>query len=190
MSKPSIGFIGVGITGRPRARNLREAGYPLVERSRSRPLVDKEVAASADAADSPREAAERSEMVITRLPNPLDAELVALRPDTLIEGARPGLIYAEMSTIAPTAASRVAEALAEQGVRCLDAPVSGGDIGPQQGTLAIMIGGDGDKFAQMRPVFEVLGRAPALCGPMAPVRRSRPATRRWWRSPSPVCAKH
>jgi 2-hydroxy-3-oxopropionate reductase len=137
----------------------------LVVHNRSRPPVDELVAAGAGAAHSPREVAERSEIVITMLPDSPDVELVALGPDGIIGGARPGLIYADMSTIAPTVAARVAEALAEKGVRCLDAPVSGGDIGAQQGALSVMVGGDVDTFTQMRPVFEVLGKAVVLCGP-------------------------
>jgi 2-hydroxy-3-oxopropionate reductase len=165
MAQQSIGFIGLGIMGEPMAHNLLEAGYPMVVHSRSRPPVDELVASGAVAAHSPREVAESSDIVITMLPDSPDVELVALGPDGLIEGARPGLVYVDMSTIAPAVATRIAEALSEKGVLCLDAPVSGGDTGAQQGTLSIMVGGDRDTFNQMRPVFDVLGKAAVLCGP-------------------------
>ena len=165
MSQPGIGFISLGIMGRPMAHNLLKAGYPLVVHSRRRPPVDELVAAGAAAAQSPCEVAERSQIVITMLPDSPDVELVALGPKGLIEGARPGLVYADMSTIAPAVASCVAEALAEKGVLCLDAPVSGGDVGAQQGTLSIMVGGDSYTFTQMLPVFDVLGKTAVLCGP-------------------------
>jgi len=160
-----IGFIGLGIMGKPMARNLLNAGYPLVVHNRSRAAVNELVGLGATSVESPRQAAERTEVVITMLPDSPDVERVALGPDGLIEGARPGLIYVDMSTIAPTAAVHVAEALAEKGVRCLDAPVSGGDVGAQKGTLSIMVGGDEATFQQMQPIFSVLGKSAVLCGP-------------------------
>ncbi len=165
MSKPRVGFIGLGIMGRPMARNLLNAGYPLVVHNRSRPPVDELVAEGATAAWSPCQVAEQSDLVITMLPDSSDVERVALGPDGLVEGARPGLIAVDMSTIAPAVAVRVAETLAEKGVRCLDAPVSGGDVGAQQGTLSIMVGGDEATFAQVKPIFDVLGKSAVLCGP-------------------------
>jgi 2-hydroxy-3-oxopropionate reductase len=164
MSTPTVGFIGLGIMGKPMAHNLLGAGYALVVHSRSRPPVDELVAAGASEARSPREVAEKSDLVITMLPDSPDVELVALGPDGLIEAAREGLIYVDMSTIAPAAAVRVAEALAGKGVRCLDAPVSGGDVGARQGTLSIMVGGDEATFAQVKPIFDVLGKSAVLCG--------------------------
>ena len=104
-------------------------------------------------------------MVITMLPDSDDVELVALGHDGLIEGARPGLIWVDMSTIAPAVAVRVAAALEKKGVRCLDAPVSGGDVGAQQGTLSIMAGGDESTFADVGPIFALLGKSAVLCGP-------------------------
>lgn len=161
----TIGFIGLGIMGRPMAHNLLKVGYRLVVHNRSRAPVDELVAAGAVAAWSPREVAEQSEVVITMLPDSPDVELVALGPEGLIEGAHAGLIYVDMSTIAPAVAVRVAQTLAEKGVRCLDAPVSGGDVGAQQGTLSIMVGGDEQTFAQVKPIFDVLGKSAVLCGP-------------------------
>ena len=165
MAKPSVGFIGLGIMGKPMAHNLLKAGYPLLVHNRSRPAVDDLVAAGATAAWSPRQVAEGSAVVITMLPDSPDVEQVALGPDGLIEGARPGLIYVDMSTIVPAVAVRVAAALAEKGVRCLDAPVSGGDVGARQGTLSIMAGGDEAVFEQVKPIFDVLGKSAVLCGP-------------------------
>jgi 2-hydroxy-3-oxopropionate reductase len=165
VSKSTLGFIGLGIMGRPMAHNLLNAGYPLVVHSRSRPPVDELVAAGATAAWSPRQVAEQANVVITMLPDSPDVELVALGPDGLVEGAHSGLIWVDMSTIAPAVAIRVAEALAEKGVRCLDAPVSGGDVGAQHGTLSIMVGGDEATFEQVQPIFDVLGKSAVLCGP-------------------------
>lgn len=170
MSNPTVGFIGLGIMGRPMAQNLIDTGYPLVVHNRSQPPVDALVAAGATAAESPRQVAEQSDVVITMLPDSPDVELVALggtgAPGSLIEGAGPGLIYIDMSTIAPAVALRVAGALAEKGVRCLDAPVSGGDVGAQQGTLSIMVGGDEATFEEVQPIFDVLGKSAVLCGPL------------------------
>jgi 2-hydroxy-3-oxopropionate reductase len=165
MSKPTVGFIGLGIMGKPMAHNLLAAGFPLVVHNRSRAAVDELVRAGAREAWSPREVAEKSAVVITMLPDSPDVEAVALGADGLVEGVHAGLIYVDMSTIAPAAAVRVAEALAAKGVRCLDAPVSGGDVGAQQGTLSIMAGGDEATFAAVQPIFDVLGKSAVLCGP-------------------------
>jgi 2-hydroxy-3-oxopropionate reductase len=164
MAEPTVGFIGLGIMGKPMAHNLLQAGYPLLVHNRSRPAVDELVAAGATAAWSPRQIAGGSAVVITMLPDSPDVEQVALGPDGLIEGAQPGLIYVDMSTIAPAVAVRVAEALAQKGVHCLDAPVSGGDVGARQGTLSIMVGGDEPTFEQVKPIFAVLGKSAILCG--------------------------
>jgi 2-hydroxy-3-oxopropionate reductase len=166
MSKATVGFIGLGIMGKPMAHNLLHAGFPLVVHSRSQPPVEELVAAGATAAQSPRQVAEQSQVVITMLPDSPDVELVALGPAGLIEGAHPGLIYVDMSTIAPGTAVRVAQALAANGVRCLDAPVSGGDVGARQGTLSIMVGGDEETFHAVQPVFAALGKSAILCGPI------------------------
>jgi 2-hydroxy-3-oxopropionate reductase len=164
VTEATIGFIGLGIMGKPMARNLLEAGYLLVVHNRSREPVTELVAAGAVAAHSPREVAERSDVVITMLPDSPDVEEVALGSGGLIEGGRPGLIYADMSTIAPAVAVRVAQALEAEGVRCLDAPVSGGDVGARRGTLSIMVGGDEETLAQVKPIFDTLGTSVVLCG--------------------------
>jgi 2-hydroxy-3-oxopropionate reductase len=164
MSKPKIGFVGLGIMGRPMAKNLLEAGYPLVVHNRSRGPVQELVAEGAEEAFSPKEVAQKCQVLITMLPDSPDVELVALGSDGLIEGASPGEIYIDMSTIAPTVAMQVAQAMAENGVQCLDAPVSGGDIGAINATLSIMVGGDEETFNEVLPILEALGQTITLCG--------------------------
>jgi 2-hydroxy-3-oxopropionate reductase len=166
MSKPVIGFIGLGIMGKPMARNLLRAGYPLVVHNRSRPAVHELVRDGATAGSSPREVAAQCDVVITMLPDSPDVEAVALGSEGLIAGAHPGLLYVDMSTIAPVAAVRVASALVEKGVDCLDAPVSGGDVGAREGTLSIMAGGEPAAFDRAKPLFDVLGKSAVLCGPI------------------------
>lgn len=164
MAKPNIGFIGLGVMGKSMARNLLKAGYPLVVHNRSREPVEELAAEGADPAFSPAEVASRSELIITMLPDSPDVELVALGEGGLIEGVSEGDIAVDMSTIAPPVALKVAEAMADKGVRCLDAPVSGGDVGAQEGTLSIMVGGDEDVFSEVLPVFEVMGKTIVHCG--------------------------
>ncbi len=161
-----IGFIGLGIMGRPMARNLLKAGYPLVVHNRSRAAVDELAAAGARAASSPRDVAGQCDVLITMLPSSPDVEAVALGPDGIIAGARPGLVYADMSTISPLVSQKVGRALEPRGVRMLDAPVSGGEKGAIEGTLSIMVGGDRAVFEQVLPVFQALGRTVTYLGPL------------------------
>jgi 2-hydroxy-3-oxopropionate reductase len=161
-----VGFIGLGIMGRPMARNLLKAGYPLVVHNRSRAPVDELVSTGARAAGSPREVAGQCEILITMLPNSPDVEAVALGPDGIIDGAPPGLIYADMSTISPLVSQKVGRALEARGVRMLDAPVSGGEKGAVEGTLSIMVGGDRAVFDEVLPVFRALGRTITHLGPL------------------------
>lgn len=161
----TIGFVGLGVMGRPMAGNLLRAGYRLVVHNRSRPAVNALVEEGALPAHSPVEVARNSDLIITCLPDSPDVELVALGREGLIEGVSEGDIYVDMSTISPTVAVRVAEAMAEMGVACLDAPISGGDVGARDGTLSIMVGGAPKVLEGVRPIFEVLGQAIVLCGP-------------------------
>jgi 2-hydroxy-3-oxopropionate reductase len=161
-----IGFIGLGIMGRPMARNLRKAGYPLVVHNRSRAAVDDLVQAGAKAAPSPRDVAAQCDVLITMLPNSPDVELVALGKDGIIEGARRGLIFVDMSTISPIVSRKVGQALEPKGVRMLDAPVSGGEKGAIEGTLSIMVGGDKAIFDQVVPIFQALGKTITHLGPL------------------------
>ena len=160
------GFIGLGIMGRPMAKNLLKAGFPLVVHSRSRGPVDELVQAGAKAATSPRDVAAQCEVVITMLPNSPDVELVALGKDGLSEGARRGLIYVDMSTISPIVSQRVGKALASNGVEMLDAPVSGGEKGAIDAALSIMVGGEKVMFDAVLPIFQAMGRTITRLGPL------------------------
>lgn len=154
-----IGFIGLGVMGAPMARNLLAAGHRLVVHSRSRPPVDALVAAGAEAADTPREVAARcGGVVITMLPDSAAVRAVALEPDGVLEGLGAGGLLIDMSTIHPTVSIDVAAAAARRGIGALDAPVSGGDVGAQQGTLSIMVGGGSADLERARPLLDVLGR--------------------------------
>jgi 2-hydroxy-3-oxopropionate reductase len=161
-----IGFIGLGIMGRPMAKNLLKAGYPLIVHSRSRGPVDELLRAGAKAAPSPRDVAAGSEVLITMLPNSPDVEQVALGKDGIIEGARRGLIYADMSTISPIVSQKIGKALAAKGVTMLDAPVSGGEKGAVDAALSIMVGGDKAVFDAVLPIFKAMGRTITYLGPL------------------------
>lgn len=153
-----IGFIGLGLMGAPMARNLMRAGYALTVHNRSRAIVDTLAAEGATPAASPKKVAQASDVVITCVPDSPDVELVALGADGIIEGAWPGLIYIDMSTISPPVTRRIAARLKEVGVTMLDAPVSGGDVGAQKGTLSIMVGGAEETFQACLPIFEAMGK--------------------------------
>ena len=161
-----IGFIGLGIMGRPMARNLLKAGYPLLVHSRSQGPVDEIVKAGAKAAASPGDVASQCDVLFTMLPNSPDVELVALGPNGIIEGARRGLIFADMSTISPIVSQKIAKALEPKGVAMLDAPVSGGEKGAIDGALSIMVGGDKDVFERVLPIFQAMGKTITLLGPL------------------------
>src|SRR5438045_9716089 len=162
----TIGFIGLGIMGRPMAKNLIKAGYPLVVHSRSRGPVDELVKAGAKAASSPKDVASQCDVLITMLPNSPDVEQVALGKDGIIEGARDGLILVDMSTISPIVSQKVGKALAAKGVKMLDAPVSGGEEGATDAALSIMVGGDKATFDAVLPIFQAMGRTITLLGPL------------------------
>jgi len=161
-----IGFIGLGIMGRPMARNLLKAGYPLVVHSRSRGPVDEIARAGAKVGSSPRDVAAQSDVLITMLPNSPDVELVALGRDGIIEGARAGLLFVDMSTISPIVSKKVGEALAAKSVKMLDAPVSGGERGAIDGALSIMVGGDKAVFDAVLPIFQAMGKTITHLGPL------------------------
>jgi 2-hydroxy-3-oxopropionate reductase len=148
------------------ARNLLKAGYPLVVHSRSRGPVDEIARAGARVGTSPKDVAAQSEIVVTMLPNSPDVEQVALGPDGVLEGARRGLVLADMSTISPIVSQKVGQALAAKGVAMLDAPVSGGEKGAIEGTLSIMVGGDRAVFDRTLPVFQAMGKTITHLGPL------------------------
>ncbi len=164
MAKPVIGFIGLGIMGRPMAGRLIDAGYPLVVYDVNAAPVEALVGQGAQRGASPQDVASRSEVIITMLPDTPDVEQVVFGPQGILDGIRPGAIYIDMSTIAPKTAVRIGQTADERGFQALDAPVSGGDVGAQQGTLSIMVGGRAETFDAARPIFEVLGKNVVLCG--------------------------
>lgn len=164
-AKLTVGYIGLGLMGKPIARNILQAGYPLVIHNRSRGVVQELVAEGAQEAFSPQEVASRVDVVFTNLPDTSTVEEVALGEDGILAGAHKGLIFVDNSTIKPAAARRISRALAEKGVLSLDAPVSGGDIGAAEGTLAIMVGGPAEALKIIRPIFEVMGRTITHVGP-------------------------
>ncbi|HEY0383674.1 MAG TPA: 2-hydroxy-3-oxopropionate reductase [Candidatus Elarobacter sp.] len=156
--KPAIGFVGLGIMGKPMARNLVGAGYRVVALNRSKGPVDELVAFGASTAATPREVAAQTEVVITMLPDSPDVESVSLGDDGIVAGIRPGALWIDMSTIAPATTKRVAEQLAARGATSLDAPVSGGEKGAIDATLSIMAGGSDAAFERAKPIFDVLGK--------------------------------
>ena len=160
-----IGFIGLGLMGRPMTQHLLAAGYQLTVFNRSRPAIDALVSAGAIAANSPREVAEQSDIVITMLPDGPDVESVVVGPDGLREGVREGMLFIDMSTISPLTTKRIAGILEPHGVRALDAPVSGGEEGAKSATLSIMVGGREEDFQRAQPLFSVLGKTITYCGP-------------------------
>jgi 2-hydroxy-3-oxopropionate reductase len=162
----TVGFVGLGIMGRPMAKNLLKADYPLVVHSRSKGPVDEIVKAGAKAAASARDVAAACDVLITMLPNSPDVEQVALGKDGIIEGARKGLIFADMSTISPIVSKKVGKALAAKGVEMLDAPVSGGEKGAVDGALALMVGGDTAVFDRGLPIVQTMGKTITLLGPL------------------------
>ena len=153
-----VGYIGLGLMGKSIARNILRGGFQLVVHNRSRIAVDELVAEGASSAKTPAEVAAQVDVVFTNLPDTPDVEQVALGEDGIIESARPGLIFVDNSTIKPAASRKIAQALESKGTLCLDAPVSGGDIGARDGTLTIMVGGQPEAYRRILPVFQVMGK--------------------------------
>jgi 2-hydroxy-3-oxopropionate reductase len=153
----TVGFIGLGVMGRPMARNLLKRGYSLVVHSRSRGPVDELVAEGAAAVNAPSQLASRTTRIITMLPDGPDVERVLAGADGVFAGLTPNTILIDMSTIAPATARRLASEAASRGAAFLDAPVSGGEIGAIDGTLSIMIGGDAPAIETVRPILEAMG---------------------------------
>jgi 2-hydroxy-3-oxopropionate reductase len=158
MSNPVIGFIGLGIMGKPMARNLIKAGYSLVVHNRSRAAVEELSREGTQSANSSREVAERSEIVITMLPDSPDAELVYTSDEGISAGAKSGTLLIDMSTISPAVARKLAGEAQRRGCDMLDAPVSGGEAGAVSASLSIMIGGDAAAVERAMPIFESLGK--------------------------------
>ena len=164
--KTPVGFIGLGLMGGGMARNIAGAGFPLTVFNRTRAKAD----ALADetgcaVADTPRQVAEAAEIVVTMVSDVPDVEQVYLREAGILEAARAGLVCADMGTVGVDCARRMAAALAGRGAGFVDAPVSGGSWGAEQGTLSIMAGGPEEAFRACLPVFEAMGKTIVHCGP-------------------------
>ncbi|MCC7346627.1 MAG: 2-hydroxy-3-oxopropionate reductase [Variibacter sp.] len=162
----NIGFVGLGIMGKPMARNLIKAGHTLVVYDIVPAAVDELVLSGAAPAASSREAAARSELVVTMLPDGPDVDAAVLGPEGVLEGAAAGTILVDMSSISPLVAQKVGAACAAKGVEFLDAPVSGGEPKAIDGTLAIMAGGRQETFDKALPVLKAMGSSAVLTGPV------------------------
>jgi 2-hydroxy-3-oxopropionate reductase len=158
MSNPIIGFIGLGIMGKPMARNLMKAGYSLVVHNRSRPSVEELAKEGAQTATSPQEAASRSEALITMLPDSPDVEVVYTGEKGVFTGVKPDTLLIDMSSISPVVARKLTAEAEKRGCDMLDAPVSGGEAGAINAALSIMIGGKAAAVERAMPIFEVLGK--------------------------------
>jgi 2-hydroxy-3-oxopropionate reductase len=166
MAQPKIGFIGLGIMGKPMARNLMKAGYSLVVHNRSRAKVDELAKEGATAASSAKEVAAAVDIIITMLPNSPDVELVALGPNGIKEGAKRGQLFIDMSTINPIVSQQISKGFSALGVAMVDAPVSGGEQGAINAALSIMAGGEPNDFERALPIFNALGKTITHMGPL------------------------
>ncbi len=161
----TVGFIGLGIMGKPMAKNLMEAGYDLVVHNRSPEKAEELAGEGATAAGTPREVAEGCDVVITMLPDSPQVEEVLAGEGGVFEGVREGALIVDMSTISPVVTESLAKGAKENGASLLDAPVSGGDVGAIEGTLSIMVGGDEEDFERAKPLFDVMGKTVTHVGP-------------------------
>ena len=152
-----VGFIGLGVMGKPMAGHLVKAGYTVVVHNRSRGKVDELVAQGAKAAATPAEVARQAAVVITMLPDTPDVERVLTGSDGVLAGIQKGALVIDMSSISPVATERLAKLVGEKGASMLDAPVSGGEVGAINATLSIMVGGDEAAFNRAKPIFEAMG---------------------------------
>jgi 2-hydroxy-3-oxopropionate reductase len=164
MMGPAIGFIGLGIMGKPMARNLLKAGYSLTVYNRSAGPMQDLADDGAGKASSIKEVAQNTEVIITMLPDSPDSEKVILGENGVLEGARTGSTIIDMSSIAPLISRKIADEASKRGIEMLDAPVSGGEPGAIAGTLAIMVGGKQDVFDRCLPILDVMGRSVVRVG--------------------------
>jgi 2-hydroxy-3-oxopropionate reductase len=153
-----VGYIGLGLMGKSVARNILKAGFPLVVHNRSQAAVDELVSEGAAQAGSPAEVAGQVDIVFTNLPDSPDVEKVVLGENGILEGAHPGLIFVDNSSIKPASARLIGERLQTKSTMALDAPVSGGDIGAKNGTLTIMVGGPAEAVEKVMPIFRAMGK--------------------------------
>ena len=163
--KPTIGFIGLGLMGKPMAGNLLKAGFPVVVWNRTKSRADELVSAGARFGASPRDTASQADVLITIVSDPSAIEEILWGTENALDGLRRGSTLIDSSTISPELARRVAAACAEKGVDYLDAPVTGGDWGAKKGELVFMIGGKPEVFERVKPVFEAMGKKFFLLGP-------------------------
>jgi len=164
-AKPAIAFLGIGLMGEPQARNLLRAGFPLTAYNRTRAKAEALMADGARVTDTPAEAARDAEIIITMLQDgAVVADVLLDGPDAAVAGARPGTLIVDMSSTRPDEATTLAARLAEHGLPFLDAPVSGGTVGAEEASLAIMCGGAAADYARAVPAFEAMGR-PTHVGP-------------------------
>ena len=161
-----IGFIGLGIMGRPMAKNLLKAGHQLIVHDVVRGSVDEVVANGAARGESSSDVPSKSEIVITMLPDGPDVEAAVFGPAGVLEGAHKGCILVDMSSISPMVSQKIGAACAAKGVKFLDAPVSGGEPKAIDGTLAIMVGGEASAFETVRPILAAMGSSVLLTGPV------------------------
>jgi len=164
MAKPTIGFIGLGIMGTPMTTHLLNAGYKVVVYDVVPSKAESLVSLGAEGALSCKDVAECSDVIISMVPDSPDVEEVYLSEDGVLAGVRAGMLLIDMSSISPVTAVKVAQAAAGKGCQMLDAPVSGGDVGAQNATLSIMVGGESEAFERAEPIFQLLG-TPTMCGP-------------------------
>jgi len=163
--KPTIGFIGLGLMGKPMAGNLLKTGFPLVVWNRTKSRADELISAGARLGASARDTAAQADVLITIVSDPAAVEEILWGADGALASLRRGATLIDSSTISPDLARRVASACAEKGVNYLDAPVTGGDWGAKKGELVFMIGGKEEVFERVKPVFEVMGKKFFLLGP-------------------------
>lgn len=166
MQKPQVGFIGLGIMGRPMAGHLLQAGYPLTVYNRTRSKTQELASRGAKVAASPAEVAAASEIIITMVSDSPDVEEVVAGPKGILEGIRPGSVVIDMSTISPEVERALDQKLRAKNCTLVDTPVSGGDVGAKNATLAIMAGGTPEAFQRVRPILEAMGQSITYCGPV------------------------
>jgi 3-hydroxyisobutyrate dehydrogenase len=166
MHQPTIGFIGLGIMGRPMALNLAKAGHRLTVCNRTRSRAEAIASERIQVADSPREVASTCDLIFVMVTDSAAVESVVAGPQGLVETIRPGSLVVDMSTISPAVEQSLDRRLQAVGAGLVDAPVSGGDVGAQQGTLAIMVGGRRPDYERILPFLQAMGRTITHCGPV------------------------
>ena len=187
-----VGFIGLGAMGRHMTRHLQAAGHSMTVHDIRREAATPFLEAGANWGETPQQVAQASEVVFTSLPGPADVESVALGAEGIAAGASPGQVYVDLSTNSPVLTRRLHAELASMGIRMLDCPVSGGTIGAEEATLALLVGGERSLYEEMLPVLSAIGDKPFYCGLAARGRcaswsttTSRSRCNRCWRRPSP-----